>query len=68
VLVLAFVAHVIDDRLVTGACCDAARWEYHIRSAVKHGTELAGWALVAGGFVVAVRVARRSVRPEGREP
>jgi hypothetical protein len=65
VLAVAYAAHAVDTWFLTGSplASDPARWGEQIVSAIKHGTELAGWALAAGGLIVLWGAAAPAIRP-----
>jgi hypothetical protein len=54
VLVAAFVVHGIGEKVVAELGYGPETWAYQIKAVVKHSGELAGWALVAGGLVLAL--------------
>jgi hypothetical protein len=54
VLVAAFVVHGIGEKVVADLGYGPETWAYQIKAVVKHSGELAGWALVAGGLVLAL--------------
>jgi hypothetical protein len=54
VLVLAFVVHGIGEKVVADLGYGPDTWAYQVKAVVKHSGELAGWALVAGGLILAL--------------
>lgn len=50
-LALSFFLHVLGPRLLQDlGLSDYTGWAYQIKAAIKHGTEVAGWSLVALGL------------------
>jgi hypothetical protein len=59
VLVLAFVVHGAGEWIVAQLGYGPDTWAYQIKAVVKHSGELTGWALVAGGLLLAALRPRR---------
>jgi hypothetical protein len=54
VLIAAFVVHGLGEKLVAELGYGPDTWAYQIKAVIKHSGELAGWALVAAGLVLAL--------------
>lgn len=69
VLVAAFAVHGVGEKLVAELGYGPDTWAYQIKAVVKHSGELAGWALVACGLVLALPRRAFAVRGAAvREP
>jgi hypothetical protein len=52
VLVFSFFLHLFGERLLAGLdVASPAGWAYQVKAVVKHGTEAAGWLLIALGLL-----------------
>jgi uncharacterized membrane protein YfbV (UPF0208 family) len=59
-LVFSFVVHAVGPKLVTALGYSVNSWPYEIKSMLKHGSEMAGWMLLAVGLVAPVRLSARA--------
>jgi hypothetical protein len=51
-LIFSFLLHLFGERLLAGlGASSPAGWAYQVKAVVKHGTEVAGWLLIALGLL-----------------
>lgn len=54
-LAFSFVVHVVGLKIVNSLGYDGNSWPYQVKSLLKHGSELAGWTLLATGILAGAR-------------
>jgi hypothetical protein len=54
-LAFSFVVHVVGLKVVNSLGYDGNSWPYQVKSLLKHGSELAGWTLLATGILAGSR-------------
>jgi hypothetical protein len=62
-LALSLVIHVAGPPLLARLGWGPASWAYQVKIAIKEGTELAGWTLVAAALLSGLRVRRARLTP-----
>ncbi|HET6865169.1 MAG TPA: hypothetical protein VFH80_04565 [Solirubrobacteraceae bacterium] len=54
-LAFSFVVHIVGLKIVNSLGYDGNSWPYQVKSLLKHGSELAGWILLATGILGGAR-------------
>jgi hypothetical protein len=54
-LAFSFVVHLVGLKIVNSLGYDGNSWPYQVKSLLKHGTELAGWTVLATGILGGAR-------------
>jgi hypothetical protein len=68
-LVISFLLHVFGERLMASlGLSNPAGWAYQVKVVIKHGTEVAGWLLVALGLLRLGLPGRRHSGQDGGRP
>jgi hypothetical protein len=58
-LAFSFVVHLVGLKIVNSLGYDGNSWPYQVKSLLKHGSELAGWILLATGISATARAGLR---------
>jgi hypothetical protein len=61
-LAFSFVVHLVGLKIVNSLGYHGDSWPYQVKSLLKHGSELAGWILLATGISASARAGLRRPR------